>query len=186
LILVGQWGEQLAEVVVNVPKGSVWPQKPSCADRTHQCDAAVAGGLVVDVKAIGAHRRKDGPDSIDDVRWQQHRVVRLTYQVSAAKAERSEVFVRCKPKLARPSENDIDPGKNGRESRARNFSNTPLENLSVERDDLGNVGNGRLCEACIARREENVSRGLGPLHLRSERHTDCVRRGIVIRQNAAS
>ena len=47
-----------------------------------------------------------------------------------------------------------------------------MENLSVERDDLGNVGNGRLCEACIARREENVSRGLGPLDLRSERHTD--------------
>ena len=99
-------------------------------------------------------------------------VVRLTYWRSAASAERSEVLVRCKPKLARPSEDDIDPGKNGRESRARNFSNTPLKNLSVERDDLGNVGNGRLCEACLARREENVSGGLGPLDLRSEGHTD--------------
>jgi hypothetical protein len=53
--------------------------------------------------------------------------------------------------VAKPAEDDIDPGKNGRESRARNFSNTPLENLSVERDDLGNVSNGWLCEACIAR-----------------------------------
>lgn len=81
-------------------------------------------------------------------------------------------MLRCKPKLARPSEDDIDAGKNGCESGTRNFSNTPLENLSVERDDLGNVCNGRLCEACIARREENVSGGLGPLDLRSERYTD--------------
>jgi len=66
---------------------------------------------------------------------------------------RAASFVRCKPKLARPSEDDIDPGKNCRESRARNFSHAPLENLSVERNDLGNVGNGRLCEAGIARRK---------------------------------
>jgi hypothetical protein len=37
---------------------------------------------------------------------------------SAASAERSEVLGRCKPKLARPSEDDVDPEKNGRESRA--------------------------------------------------------------------
>jgi len=72
---------------------------------------------------------------------------------SAVSAERGEVLVRCKPKLARPSEDDIDPGKNCRESRARNFSNALLENLSVERNDLGNVGNGRLCKAGIARRK---------------------------------
>ena len=81
------------------------------------------------------------------------------------------MLVRCKPKLARPSEDDIDPGKNGRESRARNLSNAPLENASVERNDLRNVSNGRLCEAGIARREEHVPGCLGPLDLRSERHT---------------
>ena len=82
------------------------------------------------------------------------------------------MLVRCEPKLARPSEDDIDPGKDGRESRARDFSNAPLKNLSVERDDLGNVGYGRLCEAGVSRGEEHVSRRLGPLDLRSERHTD--------------
>jgi predicted nucleic acid-binding protein len=48
------------------------------------CAVALRRSLVVDVKAIGAHRRKDTPDSIDDVRWQQHRVVRPTYRCSAA------------------------------------------------------------------------------------------------------
>ena len=57
LTLVGQRSERRTEVVVNFPKGSVWPQEPSRADRTHQRDAAVASGLVVDVKALGAHRR---------------------------------------------------------------------------------------------------------------------------------
>jgi len=93
-------------------------------------------------------------------------------------------IVRGKARLAGPSEDDIDPGKNGRESRARNFSNKPLQNLSVERDDLGNVGNGRLCEARIAGRETNVSRGLGPLDLRSERHTDHGCRGASVQSVA--
>ena len=82
------------------------------------------------------------------------------------------MLVRCKPKLTRPSEDDIDAGENGRESRPGNLSNAPLENLSVERNDLRNVGNGGLREAGIARREENVSGCLGPLDLRSEGHTD--------------
>ena len=77
LTLVGQRSERRTEVVVNFPKGSVWPQEPSRADRTHQRDAAVASGLVVDVKALGAHRREDRLDSIDDMRRQRHHVLRL-------------------------------------------------------------------------------------------------------------
>lgn len=60
---------------------------------------------------------------------------------------------RVRAELARPSEYDIDAGKNGRESGARNLSNAPLEDLSIEGDDLRNVGNGGLGEAGIARRE---------------------------------
>jgi hypothetical protein len=74
--------------------------------------------------------------------------------------------------LARPSEDDINAGEDGREPRPRNLSNTPLEDLSVERDYLGNVGNGWLGEAGIARREKNIARGLAPLDLRSEGHAD--------------
>lgn len=74
--------------------------------------------------------------------------------------------------LASPSQDHIDTGENRRKSRPRDFPNTLLEDLSVKRDDLGNVGNGRFGEAGIARGEQDVARGLAPLELRREGHTD--------------
>jgi hypothetical protein len=86
--------------------------------------------------------------------------------------------------LAGPSEDDINPGQNGSESHPRNLSNPSLEDLSIERDNLGNVGNGRLSEAGLAWREKNIARSLGPLDLRSEGHADNRGKGAAIQSIA--
>lgn len=64
---------------------------------------------------------------------QPHRVW-LTYHGFSRECRAKRVLGRCKPKLVRPSEDNIDAGKNGRESRPRNLSDAPLENLPVEGD----------------------------------------------------
>lgn len=85
---------------------------------------------------------------------------------------RAASATKLQAEVSRAMRDDIDPGKDGREPCARYFANAPSKNLSVERDDLGNVGYGRLCEAGISRGEEHVPGRLGPLDLRSERHAD--------------
>jgi hypothetical protein len=80
--------------------------------------------------------------------------------------------VCCNALLARPSENDINAGENRRKARPRNLTNALLKDLPVERDYLRYVCNGWLGEAGVARRQENIAGGLGPLDLRSEGHTD--------------
>ena len=59
-----------------------------------------------------------------------------------------------------------------------------MEDLSVEGDNLGNVGNGWLSEAGLARREKNIAGGLGPLDLRSEGHADNGGKGAAIQSIA--
>jgi hypothetical protein len=67
-----QWNEWSTEVVVDLPNGPVGAEKPYRSDGTHDGDATVPSGFVVDVPAHGRGAGDDGLEPRCDVLGKEH------------------------------------------------------------------------------------------------------------------